>query len=108
LFGLSTFNAERRTKEIGIRKAVGADTGSIVRLFCWEFAKPILWANLIAWPVAYYFMNNWLNGFAYRIDLEFWIFLAAGAAALLIALATVTVQSLIAARQKPITALRYE
>jgi putative ABC transport system permease protein len=108
LFGLAAFATERRTKEIGIRKAMGADSCDIVRLFAWEFSKPVLWANLLAWPVAYYCANRWLKGFAYHVDLELWMFLAAGGIALVIALLTVSGHALLAARAKPVTALRYE
>jgi putative ABC transport system permease protein len=108
LFGLAVSTAERRTKEIGIRKSMGAGTGDILRLLTWEFAKPVIWANLLAWPAAYFAMSHWLSGFAYHIDLDVWMFLAAGAVALVIALTTVSVQSLITARAKPVTALRYE
>jgi putative ABC transport system permease protein len=108
LVGLAGATAERRTKEIGIRKSMGAGTGDILRLLTWEFAKPVIWANLLAWPAAYFAMSHWLSGFAYHIDLDVWMFLAAGAVALVIALATVSVQSLITARAKPVTALRYE
>jgi putative ABC transport system permease protein len=87
---------------------MGASTGDVLRLLSWEFAKPVLWANLIAWPIAWTVMNWWLNGFAYRIELEAWIFFAAGGLALVIALATVLAQALMAARAKPVTALRYE
>jgi putative ABC transport system permease protein len=108
LFGLSAFTAERRTKEIGIRKAMGAGAGEILRLLLWQFARPVLWANLIAWPAAFWAMNRWLTGFAYHIDLQPWMFLAAGAAALAIALATVATHSLLVARTRPVLALRYE
>jgi putative ABC transport system permease protein len=108
LIGLAASATERRTKEIGIRKATGATSTDILRLLNWEFAKPVLWANLIAWPVAYYAMQRWLEGFAYHIDLELWMFAAAGALALVIALATVSVHSWLVARAKPVTALRYE
>jgi putative ABC transport system permease protein len=108
LFGLAAFATERRTKEIGIRKAMGADSSDIVRLFAWEFSKPVLWANLLAWPMAYYWANRWLNGFAYHVNLEFWMFPAAGSVALVIALFTVSGQAFFAARAKPVTALRYE
>jgi putative ABC transport system permease protein len=108
MFGLSAFTAEQRTKEIGIRKAMGAGTGDVMRLLLWQFAKPVLWANLIAWPVAGWLMWNWLNGFAYRIALPLWLFPAASTLALGIALLTVLLHSWLVARAKPITALRYE
>jgi putative ABC transport system permease protein len=108
LFGLAAFATERRTKEIGIRKAMGADSSDIVWLFAWEFSKPVLWANLLAWPIAYYCANRWLKGFAYHVDLELWMFLAAGGIALVIALFTVGGHAFLAARAKPVSALRYE
>lgn len=108
LLGLAASAVTQRTQEIGIRKAMGADTGDIVRLLLWHFTRPVLWANLVAWPMAYYVMNRWLQGFAYRIDLRPWIFLAAGAAALLISLLTVSAHALLVARAKPVAALRYE
>jgi putative ABC transport system permease protein len=108
LFGLAAFATERRTKEIGIRKAMGANSSDIVRLFAWEFSQPVLWANLGAWPIAYYYAHRWLNAFAYHVDLDLWMFLAAGGIALMIALFTVSGQALLAARARPISALRYE
>jgi putative ABC transport system permease protein len=108
LFGLAAFATERRIKEIGIRKAMGASSADIVRLFAWEFSQPVLWANLIAWPIAYYCARRWLNGFAYHVNLELWTFLTAGTIALAIALFTVSGQAFLAARAKPIQALRYE
>ena|SRR5882724_6753663 len=78
LFGLAAFATERRIKEIGIRKAMGAFSADIMRLFVWEFSQPVLWANLMAWPIANYCANRWLNGFAYDVKLELWMFLAAG------------------------------
>jgi putative ABC transport system permease protein len=108
LFGLAASTAEQRTKEIGIRKAMGAKTSDIMRLLLWQFAKPVLWANLIAWPVAGYLMWRWLRGFAYRIDLSPWLFLAASALALAIAMLTVLIHSWLIARARPVAALRYE
>jgi putative ABC transport system permease protein len=108
LFGLAVFTAERRTKEIGIRKVSGARTGEIVRLMLWRISVPVLVANLIAWPVAYLYLHHWLEGYAYRIPLNPLYFLAAGAAALLIAWATVYANTLRLARASPVQALRYE
>ena len=81
LFALSAYTAEQRTKEIGIRKTMGASTGNVVRLLMWQFSQPVLWANLIAWPVAWLVMDRWLRGFAYHVDLAPWTFVAAAAAA---------------------------
>jgi putative ABC transport system permease protein len=108
LFGLSAFTAERRTKEIGVRKAMGASRGDIVRMLLWQFTRPVLWANLIAWPACYYFMHRWLQGFAYRTDLAPWMFLGAGGLAVAIASLTVSAHALLVARAKPVAALRYE
>ena len=108
LFGLASFTAERRTKEIGIRKVLGASVPSIVIFISRGFTKWVLLANIIAWPVAYYFMNKWLQNFAYRIDLSVWIFLLSGLAAFIIALLTVSYQSIRAATANPVDSLRYE
>ena len=108
LFGLAVFTAERRTKEIGIRKVLGARTQDIVRLLVWQFSRPVLLANLVAWPVGWWVMRNWLNGFDTRIALTPLPFLAAGLLAGLIAVVTVGGQSLRVARTNPIHALRYE
>ena len=108
LFALSAYTTERRTKEIGIRKAMGADTGDILRLLIWQFTKPVLWANLIAWPVSFMILTGWLGGFAYHVDLAPWTFAAAAGAALVIAWATVFIHALRVARAKPVGALRYE
>lgn len=108
LFGLSAFTAERRTKEIGVRKALGASRADILGLLMWEFARPVLWANAIAWPAAYVLMRRWLETFTYRIDMEPWMFLGASAAALGIALLTVAGHALLVARAEPVKALRYE
>ena len=108
LFALAAFTTERRIKEIGVRKAMGASTLDVVRLLLWQFTKPVLWANLIAWPLAFWATSDWLRGFAYRVDLPPWLFLTAALSAMLIAWATVGVHAWAAARAAPATALRYE
>jgi putative ABC transport system permease protein len=108
LFGLASFTAERRTKEIGIRKVLGARTRDIVRLLVWQFSKPVIVANIIAWPVAWWVMRGWLNGFDARIGLGPSPFLLAGGVALAIAIGTVAGHAFRIARANPIHALRYE
>jgi putative ABC transport system permease protein len=108
LFGLAVFTAERRTKEIGIRKVSGARTNDIMRLMLWRISVPVLAANVVAWPVAYYYLHQWLEHYAYRITLNPVYFLAAGGVALIIAWATVYANTLRLARTSPIHALRYE
>ncbi len=108
LFGLAAFTAERRTKEIGIRKVLGARSRDIVRLLAWQFSKPVIIANLIAWPVAWWVMRDWLNGFDARISLGPTPFLIAGLLALVIAVGTIAGHAFKVARSNPIHALRYE
>jgi len=108
LYSLAAFATERRTKEIGIRKVVGARVADIVRLLVWQFSKPVVLANLIAWPVAWWAMRDWLNTFDARIELTPGPFAVAGVLAFLIAVATVAGQSVRVARMNPIHALRYE
>lgn len=108
LFGLASFTAERRTKEIGIRKVLGARTRDIVRLLVWQFSKPVVIANLIAWPVAWWLMRDWLNLFDDRIALGPAPFVTAALVALAIAVITVVGHALKVARANPIHALRYE
>jgi putative ABC transport system permease protein len=108
LFGLAAFTAGRRTKEIGIRKVFGARTRNVVMLLLWQFSIPVLVANAIAWPLAWYYLHGWLQGFAYRIALSPLYFVAAGLIALAIAWATVFAHALRVARANPIHALRTE
>ena len=108
LFGLASFTTEQRTKEIGIRKVLGASTTNIVILLCREFLKLVIIANVIAWPVAYFSMFNWLQDFAYRININLFIFLAAAVISILIALFTVSLQATKAAMANPVKSLRYE
>jgi putative ABC transport system permease protein len=108
LFGLAIFTAERRTKEIGIRKVLGASITSITSLLAKDFLKLVLIAIVIASPVAYYFMNRWLSDFAYRIEMQWWVFVAAGALAVVIAFLTVGGQAVKAALANPVKSLRSE
>ncbi|WP_158914708.1 FtsX-like permease family protein [Caulobacter sp. S45] len=108
LYGLASFNTARRTKEIGIRKTLGASTADVLKLLIGQFLKPVLLANLIAWPLAWLAMRSWLSGFDQRIALGPQYFLAATALTLLIALATVVGQALRVARTEPARSLRYE
>jgi putative ABC transport system permease protein len=108
LFGLAAFTAGRRTKEIGVRKVFGARSRDVVFLLLWQFSIPVLVANLIAWPVAWYYLHGWLEGFAYRITLGPLYFAGVGLAALVIAWATVLTHALRVAGANPVHALRYE
>jgi putative ABC transport system permease protein len=108
LLGLASFSADQRTKEIGIRKVLGASITQIVKLLNWQFLKPVVLANLIAWPIAYFAMKDWLESFVYRIDLTFFPFVLAGSMAIIAAAFIVTSQSFHAARRNPIYALQSE
>jgi len=108
LFGLASFVTEQRKKEIGIRKVLGASVFELITMLSREFTKWVLIANIIAWPVAYYLMNNWLNNFAYRTDITLWVFILSGITALLIALLTVCLHAVKAAMANPTESLRYE
>ena len=108
LLGLASFTAERRTKEIGIRKVMGASTTGIIFLLSKEFIKWVLIANIIAWPIAFYIMTNWLEDFAYRINFPYWILFASALIAMFIAIITVISQALKAANSNPVNSLKYE
>lgn len=108
LLGLASFVAEQRKKEIGIRKVHGASIKSIVQNISGEFALLVIISNLIAWPLTYYFMNKWLQDFAYRIDLSWWIFFVSGLIALIIAMLTVGFQAVKAAVANPVESLKNE
>jgi putative ABC transport system permease protein len=108
LFGLSAFMVERRRKEIGIRKVLGASVASVAHLLVGDFLKLVLVAIAVASPVAYYFMDKWLADFAYRIDIQWWMFVLAGAVAVAVAFLTVSFQSVRAALTNPVKSLRSE
>jgi len=108
LFGLASFTADQRTKEIGIRKVLGASVSNVVVLLSRDFTKWVILANVVAWPVAYLVMNKWLQNFAYRISMGVWMFVLSGVIALIIALLTVSTKALKAAVANPADSLRYE
>ena len=108
LLGLAAYTAEQRTREIGIRKVLGASVGSIVLLLSKEFTRWVILSNLIAWPLAYLAMSQWLKDFAFRIELGVDVFLISAAIAFIVALATVSLQTIKAALSNPIDSLRYE
>jgi putative ABC transport system permease protein len=108
LFGLVTYTAEQRTKEIGIRKVLGASVGQVTQMLSKEFLKLVLIASLIAFPVAWWAMNKWLQTFAYRINISWWVFAAAAFSAILIALVTVSFQAIKAGLANPVESLKSE
>jgi len=108
LFGLSVFIAAERTKEIGIRKVLGASISKIILLLSKEFLIWIIISNIVAWPLAWFIMNKWLQNFAYRVNIGIWVFVLSASLALIIALVTVSYQSIKAAVANPVESLRYE
>jgi putative ABC transport system permease protein len=108
LFGLASFAAEKRIREVGIRKVLGASVQSLVALLSGSFLKLVIISNIIAWPVAYYMLKNWLQDFAYRIDISWWVFAITGLVSLLIAFCTVSFQAIRAAVANPVKSLRTE
>jgi putative ABC transport system permease protein len=108
LFGLATYMAEQRTKEIGVRKVLGASVSGIVSMLSKDFLRLVFISFVIAVPVAWWAMHNWLQDFAYRITIGWWIFIAAGAIAFLIAFITVSSQAIKAALANPVKSLRTE
>jgi ABC-type antimicrobial peptide transport system permease subunit len=108
LFGLASFTSEQRTKEVGIRKVLGATVSNITVLLCREFFLLVFLSNIIAWPAAYFLMKNWLQSYAYRTSLNVLIFIAAMAIALTVAFLSVSFQAIRAATASPIDSLRYE
>ncbi len=108
LFGLASFMAERKTKEIGVRKVLGASVAGITTLLIREFTKWVIIANVIAWPAAYFLMKNWLQDYVYRISMGWWVFLLSSVIALIIAVLTVSFHAVKAAISDPAKSLRYE
>jgi putative ABC transport system permease protein len=105
---MASFTTRRRTKEIGIRKVVGASVSKVLLLLLKEFIKILAIANLIAWPVAFLLMTNLLQNFAFRVDIRLWMFLAAGVTVFIVAAAAVSYQTIKVAFTNPVNALRYE
>ena len=108
LFGLAAYAAEQRTKEIGIRKVLGADVSAIVAMLSKDFVKLVLLSIIIASPLAWYLMNKWLQDFAYRINIHWWVIAIAGTGALAIAIITISFQSFKAAMANPVNSLKDE
>jgi putative ABC transport system permease protein len=108
IFGLASFTAEQRTKEIGIRKVLGASVANVCQMLSKEFVVLVILSCLVAIPVSYYFLHAWLQRYEYRTEMAWWIFVVAGAGALLITLLTVSFQSIKAAVANPVRSLRSE
>jgi putative ABC transport system permease protein len=108
LFALASFTLKRKVKEIAIRKVMGSSVINIIRLFSWGFLKLVIIANLIAWPIAWFIMGEWVNDFAYKTEISWWLFFIAGSVAVLISFMTVAYQSLKAAIANPVDSLRDE
>jgi len=108
LFGLSMFVVEKRTREIGVRKVLGASAGGLITLLMRDFIRWVLIANIIAWPIAWYAMKNWLQDYAYKTQISLFQFIAAGIAALLIAILTVFFHTYRAANINPAEVMKYE
>jgi len=108
LFALAAFATEQRTKEIGVRKVLGASVTDIILVLSKEFIKWVVIANVIAWPLAFYVMDKWLQEFAYKTQIGIWVFLISGLSALIIALLTVSSHAIKAATSNPVESLRYE
>jgi putative ABC transport system permease protein len=108
LLGLASYSTYQRTREIGIRKVLGASTPGIVNMLSIDFMKLVAISFLIASPVAWYFMHKWLQDFAYRIDIQWWVFVLAGLLAIVVALVTISFQAIKAALSNPVKSLRSE
>jgi putative ABC transport system permease protein len=108
MFGLASISAARRVKEIGVRKVLGASTSQAAIMLSREFLWWVFISNIIAFPIAWYALHGWLEGFAYRVEIGWWVFAAAGGISLLIALLTVSTQAIKAALANPVKSLRYE
>jgi len=108
LFGLATYSAEKRVKEIGIRKVMGASMLNITTMLSKDFIRLVIFANFIAWPIAWFMVNRWLQDFAFRVSINWWIFVLAGISTLVIALLTVSYQAIKAALMNPVKSLKSE